>query len=102
MVEKSKEKTQNLQEQLKSITFKHLPESDTDYRQARMSKNEWLIKLVRRQGEESEGKRHRLPSGVTILLTRLILSMDRDDPSSLMSASSSLSDNQLDIFLCYN
>jgi len=31
MGEKNKEKTQNIQEQLKSTTFKHLPESETDY-----------------------------------------------------------------------
>ena len=88
MGKKNKEKTQNIQEQLKSTTFKHLLESETDYRQAMKSKNEWLIKLVKRQGEEMEGKYHRLPSGVAILLTRLILSRDKDDPYSPMSGSS--------------
>lgn len=80
MVEKNKEKTKNLQEQLKSTTFKHLPESETDYRQAMKSKNVWLIKLVKRQGEEREGKGLSLPNRVAILLTRLILFADKDDP----------------------
>ena len=87
MVEENKKETQNIQEQLKLTTFKHLQKSDNDYRQAMKSKNGWLIKLVKRQGEEREGKGHRLPSGVAIFLTRLILSTDRDDPSSPMSGS---------------
>lgn len=40
--------------QLKSTTFKYLPESDTHYRHEMKSKNEWLIKLIKIQGEERE------------------------------------------------
>ena len=40
--------------------------------------------------------------GWGLLLTRLILSADRDDPSSPMSGYINWSDNQLDIFLGYN
>lgn len=56
MVEENKEETQNIQEQLKSTTFKHLPESDTYYRQVMKSKNEWLTKLIKnkvKEGKES-------------------------------------------------
>jgi len=67
MVEKNKEETQNPQEHLKLTNFRHLLESNTDYRQAMKSKNEWLIKFIKIQGEEREGEGHRLPSGVTIL-----------------------------------
>jgi len=54
MVEENKKETQDFQEQFKLTTFRHLPESDTDSRQAMKFKNEWLIKLVKRQGEEGK------------------------------------------------
>ena len=85
MVKENKKEIQNLQKQLKLTIFKHLPNNDNDYKQAMKSKNQWLIKFVKRQGEGREGKGHMLPSGVTILLTRLILYENRDDPSSPMS-----------------
>ena len=88
MVEEKDKEIQNFQKQLKLTIFRHLRDNDTDYKQAMKSKNQWLTKLVEIQGEGKEGKGHRLPSGVANLFTRLILSAERDNPSSPMSGSS--------------
>jgi len=56
MVEEKKKETQNLQEQFKSTTFKHLPKIDTNYKQAMKSKNEWLIKITKEKVKKGKGR----------------------------------------------